>query len=71
MGLFIRAGNKMRENGYKPEEGRFRLNTMKKLFTVRLVKHWNRLPSEAVDAPRGSTGIPRRCSCLWQGDGTT
>ncbi|KFR12710.1 hypothetical protein N306_07708, partial [Opisthocomus hoazin] len=23
----------------------------KKLFTMRVVKHWNRLPREAVDAP--------------------
>ena len=51
-GLFIRAcSNRMRGNGFKLEEGRFRLGIRKKFFTVSVVKHWKRLPSEAVDAP--------------------
>ena len=33
------------------EEGIFRLNIRKKLFTVRVVGHWDRLPGEAVGAP--------------------
>jgi len=35
----------------KIKEGRCRLDIKKKFFTMSVVRHWHRLPREAVTAP--------------------
>lgn len=65
-GLFTRTQNdRTKGNGFKLKQSRFRLNIRKKLFSVRVTRHWNRLSRETLGVTSLEVSKARSSGILW------
>lgn len=68
IGLFsILRSDRMKGNELKLQQGRFRLG-MRRNFTERFLKAWNRLPREVLESPFPG-GVSKRQKCAVEGHG--